>query len=165
MIMPTIYLANWAAIQARKQTRSLCDNARENSCRIPHEYRVGDQVLVRRSQDNLGKLQLPTEGPYYTIASIENLPINDTVVVDRGDSLETMNIRRLLPYFQPHNRGRECCTPRDVIMTSARVLQCSHCETVLSHILCLCSESRIPNDYSFHSCMFHHYIFDNSDPY
>jgi transposase InsO family protein len=102
MIMPTTYLANWAAIQARKQNRSLRDNRRENNYRIPHEYRVGDQVLIRRSLDNLGKLQLPTEGPY-TIVSIENLPINGTVVIDRGDSHETINIRHLLPYFQPNN--------------------------------------------------------------
>ena len=102
MIMPTTYLANWAAIQARKQARSLCDNHHENIYRIPHEYKVGDQVLIHCSLDNLGKLQLPTEGPY-TIASIENLPINGTVVIDLGNSYETINMRCLLPYFQLHN--------------------------------------------------------------
>jgi hypothetical protein len=30
------------------------------------------------------------------------------------------------------------------------VPECSHRETILSHILCLCSYSRILNDYSFH---------------
>jgi len=38
MIMPTPYLANWAAIQACKQTRYLHDNHHENTYRIPHEY-------------------------------------------------------------------------------------------------------------------------------
>ena len=62
MIIPTTYLANWAAIKVHNQNRSLCDYQCENTYHIPHKYRQGDQVLICKSLDNLGKLQLPTEG-------------------------------------------------------------------------------------------------------
>ena len=99
MIMPTTYLANWAAIQHRKQLQTDVANQRENASRIPHEFRVNDKVLIRRSLDNLGKLARPTLGPF-RIVDVDQVPINGTVIIDRGNAFERINIRRLVPYFQ-----------------------------------------------------------------
>ena len=46
MVMPTTYLANWAAIQHHHQLLSKYDNIRENSTCIPHEYHVNDRILI-----------------------------------------------------------------------------------------------------------------------
>jgi RNase H-like domain found in reverse transcriptase/Integrase zinc binding domain/Reverse transcriptase (RNA-dependent DNA polymerase) len=102
LILPTTYLANWAAIHHRRQQQSLHDSARENTKRIPHEYRVNDKVLLRRDLSVLGKLARHTEGPFKLI-DISQLNINGTVLIDRGNSTERINIRRVLPYFEPHN--------------------------------------------------------------
>ena len=102
MILPTTYLANWAAIQHRRQSLSEYDNNRENATRIPHEYRVNDRVLIRRSLDNLGKLARPTLGPF-RIVDVSSVSINGTVIIDRGNCQERINIRRLLPFFPRHN--------------------------------------------------------------
>lgn len=102
MIMPTTFLANWAAIQHRRQIRTNRDTERENSVRIPHEYRVNDKVLIKRDIAQLGKLARPTEGPF-TIIDVSTVKVNGTVVIDRGNSIERINIRRLVPYFQRYN--------------------------------------------------------------
>ena len=47
MIMPTTYLANWAAIHHRRQEQSIDSTTKENSSRIQHEYRINDRVLIR----------------------------------------------------------------------------------------------------------------------
>jgi len=46
MIMPTTYLANWAAIQHCKQEVTNAANKQENKHHIPHEYHVGVKILI-----------------------------------------------------------------------------------------------------------------------
>ena len=103
MIMPTTYLANWAAIQHRRQDKSIDSTTKENSSRIRHEYRLNDRVLIRRGVENpyLRTLARPTEGPY-KIIDIEQLPINGTVLIQcTANTTERVNIRRLVPFFEP----------------------------------------------------------------
>ena len=66
MIMPTAYLANWAAIHHRCQEQSSNSANKENNSRVHHEYRLNNRVLVCHGIGNpyLGKLMRPTEGPY-----------------------------------------------------------------------------------------------------
>ena len=102
-IMPTTYLANWAAIQHRRQDKSIDSTTKENSSRIRHEYRLNDRVLIRRGVENpyLRTLARPTEGPY-KIIDIEQLPINGTVLIQcTANTTECVNIRRLVPFFEP----------------------------------------------------------------
>ena len=102
-IMPTTYLANWAAIQHRRQEQSINSTTKENSSRIRHEYRLNDRVLIRRGVENpyLRTLARPTEGPY-KIIDIEQLPINGTVLIQcTANTTECVNIRRLVPFFEP----------------------------------------------------------------
>jgi hypothetical protein len=46
--LPISYQPDWELIQARKQAKINQSNQKENSSRIPHEYSVGDQVLVEQ---------------------------------------------------------------------------------------------------------------------
>ena len=48
MILNIKHMANWEFIRARKQKMINKNNQRENSKRIPHEYKQGDQVLIRK---------------------------------------------------------------------------------------------------------------------
>ena len=98
MIMLTTYLANWAAIQHRKQEVTNAANKQENKHRIPHEYHVGDKILICKQIDKLGKLQCPTQGPFI-IVEVQDLPFNGTVVINKGSYKEKINILCILPFF------------------------------------------------------------------
>ena len=92
-------------IQYRQNQQSQIDNQRENNKRVKHEFRLNDQVLIRRDIGNpyLGKLEKPTEGPF-KIIDISQLPINGTVLIERSpNATECVNIRCLLPFFAPTN--------------------------------------------------------------
>jgi hypothetical protein len=63
----------------------------------------------------LGKLAKPTQGPF-KIINVQQLPINGTVLIQWSPtSVEPVNIRRLLPFFECYNWGCKCHT--SVIMT------------------------------------------------
>ena len=93
MLLPIQFKADWARIRQRKQTQINTANLQENMQRIPHEYKVGDQVLL----ENYGikaKLSPPRKGPY----NITNVYTNGTVRIQRGAVSERVNLRRLTPY-------------------------------------------------------------------
>ena len=46
MILNTQYLADWTVIKACKQQLIRKNNIIENSKRIPHQYKVGDMVML-----------------------------------------------------------------------------------------------------------------------
>jgi hypothetical protein len=63
----------------------------------------------------LGKLAKPTQGPF-KIIDVQQLPINGTILIQWSPtSVECINIRWLLPFFEGYNWGCECHT--SVIMT------------------------------------------------
>jgi hypothetical protein len=96
MLLPTQFYADWAQIKLRKQQRINASNARENSKRVPHNYVVGDKVLVNRP-GILSKMSAPRSGPY----EILSLHDNGTVTISKGIAVtERINIRRLQPYFE-----------------------------------------------------------------
>jgi hypothetical protein len=102
------HVANWHAIRANKQKLIHQNNERENANRIPHEYEVGDKVLLLRNQPN--KYERPYDGPYV----IQKVLTNGTVHLKMGAVTDTVNIRRLQPYNEAPdtNRGGECNMPR-----------------------------------------------------
>jgi hypothetical protein len=65
MIHNISFKANWDQIQKRKQDIINESNQKENkiSCRIPYEYKVGDQVFLE-TPGILRKLSTPRTGPY-----------------------------------------------------------------------------------------------------
>jgi hypothetical protein len=95
MILPMRFKANWEIIQARRQKEINKNNARENSKRIDHTYRVGDKVCKRRP-GKLPKLGRKRDGPY-EVTAVYN---NGNVEILRGAVSERINIRRLNPYHE-----------------------------------------------------------------
>jgi transposase InsO family protein len=93
MLFPVQYIANWAGIGQRKWQQMEKDNQRENQKRINHDYKVNDLVLIRRDEIQQ-KLAKPTSGPYRIIQVF----VNGTVMLQRNNTRERINIRRLIPY-------------------------------------------------------------------
>jgi hypothetical protein len=105
MILPTSFAANWYAINSRKQAQSQSAADTKNRKCIPHEFFLNDKVLIHRDIGNpyLGKLAKPTQGPF-KIIDIQQLTINGTVLIQQSlTSVERINIRRLLPFFEHYN--------------------------------------------------------------
>jgi transposase InsO family protein len=105
MILPTSFATNWYAINNCKQAQSQSAADAENHKCILHEFRINDKVLIRRDIGNpyLGKLAKPTQGPF-KIIDVQQLPINGTILIQRSPtSVERVNIRRLLPFFERYN--------------------------------------------------------------
>jgi hypothetical protein len=85
--------ANWTLIRQRKQNLIDENNLRENNTRVPHEYRVGDQILITRAPK--GKYGTdPYEGPY----PIVQVHSNGTVRYQKGAVSDVINIRQVHPY-------------------------------------------------------------------
>ena len=118
MILNVTHIANWEHIKQRKQTLINKNNARENSKRIPHEYKQGDKVLLARGTEF--KYEAPYAGPYEVLASYDN----GTVRIQKGAVADTVNLRRLHPYFEPtmSNHGGECNRQRTPLRRSQRLL-------------------------------------------
>ncbi len=77
----------------RKQRDIDKNNSKENSIRVPHDYQVGDKVLVT-DKDIHRKSNSPTKGPY----SIVQVYTNGTIRVQHGVVTERVNIRFCTPY-------------------------------------------------------------------
>ena len=94
MLLSLPYRADWARIKLRKQ--GLIDKGvkRENKSRIKHVYSVGDNVLLTRP-GIIPKMSQPRTGPF----QITQVFTNGTVQLQRGAIIETVNIRRLTPFF------------------------------------------------------------------
>ncbi len=92
MIFNIQHQADWELIKQRKQTRINQNNQRENSKRIPHQYQVGDKVLLSRGTEN--KMETPFSGPH-EILGVNN---NGTVRLKVGCVEDLYNIRRIKPY-------------------------------------------------------------------
>ena len=104
MILNVQHEANWKYIQQRKQNLINKNNERENSKRIPHNYKEGDLVLLRQGTEN--KYETPYSGPYH-ILQVNN---NGTVQLKVKATIDTYDIRRLYPYTgaTDQDHGREC---------------------------------------------------------
>ena len=92
-ILNTKFEANWQIIKQRKQNLINKNNQRENAKRIPHQYQIGDKVLLHLG-DVKSKFAPQYEGPY-EIVSVHN---NGTVHIRKGPVTERVNIRIIHPY-------------------------------------------------------------------
>ena len=95
MIVNLQHAADWQAISRKKQAQVDKDNKRENSKRVSHDYRPGEQVLVIRD-GHFRKLDEPHQGPF----PITDVYVNGTVRIQRSVAVsERLNIRRITPYW------------------------------------------------------------------
>ena len=93
MILPIVVQANWHRIKQKRQEEIDRNNIRENRDRIPHDYKIGEKVLLRK-EGILRKLSAPREGPY----KVTNVYNNGTVSLQKGAVTTRVNIRRITPY-------------------------------------------------------------------
>jgi hypothetical protein len=97
MIFRKATTINWQHIHKERNKIIAASNSKENKARIAKEYKTGDKILLildadeQRSQPKMDK---PTRGPF--IITIHN---NGTVTIDRGNFTETINIRRIKPFY------------------------------------------------------------------
>ena len=93
MIHNIAFNANWDQIQKRKQDIINKSIKKENKSQIPHEYKVGDQVLLE-TPGILRKLSTPQRGPF-PVMQVYN---NGTVQIQKGIVSERVNTRQISPF-------------------------------------------------------------------
>ena len=95
---------NWQQVEKKRDQLAHKDNVRENSKRMPYEYTVGEKILiVSKSYERNRKLSAPTKGPY----EIVKINRNGTVVIERNQYHETINIRRIRPFKENKENNDE----------------------------------------------------------
>ena len=96
-ILNVSFEADWQYIKERKQKRILQNNRRENAARTPHQYNVGDRVMVRRDPNQKhGSDQF--QGPYTINRVYDNGTVKLTKATPAGGAVfETWNIRNMDP--------------------------------------------------------------------
>ena len=104
MILNIQHTANWEYIRERKQRLIKKNNQHENAKRIPHEYKEGDLVMLKKGTEN--KYESPYSGPH-TILKVNT---NGTVRLRMGAVTDTINIRRIEPFKSAPDsiHGGEC---------------------------------------------------------
>ena len=93
MILPIKFEADWALIEQQKQNSINNSNLQENKSRVPHEYKVGDKVLLQKP-GLLRKMTTPYSGPY----EVSHVFTNGTLSIIKGAVIQRVNIRRVVPY-------------------------------------------------------------------
>ena len=95
MLFDIPFLADWHKIREHRQHQTDCNTEWENrSCR-DLDYKVGDQVLLRKD-GILRKGESRYESDLWTITSVHT---NGTIRVQCGTKSERFNIRRVTPFF------------------------------------------------------------------
>ena len=92
-ILPIKHHTDWKYIQDKKQKLINLNNARENRKRIPHDYNIGDMILVSRNERSKHG-EREKNGPY-PIVQVNN---NGTLRYDKGPYSDIINIRQCEPY-------------------------------------------------------------------
>ena len=112
MILNMQYLADWTVIKAHKQQLIHKNNIIENSKRIPHQYKVGDKVMLENHRAN--KYEQPYKGPYLVM----QINTNGTVHLKIGAVMDTVNIRHIHPFkmmLSNANHGGKCSMCHSIV--------------------------------------------------
>ena len=90
--------ADWNFIKSRKQRVIKQNNQRENAKRIPHQYSVGDRVLiVNDPEQKHGEPQ--HVGPHTVTHVYDNGTVRLEQSTNNGGAVyQTWNVRKLFPY-------------------------------------------------------------------
>ncbi len=89
-------IVDWNNVHRIRTSQAIASNVRENKSRLDIQYAIGDKVLLVLDADerrDKPKLDRPTKGPFTVTRVFENGTVN------LGRYIETINIRRLKPYF------------------------------------------------------------------
>jgi hypothetical protein len=98
MIHKIAFRANGDSIKKIKQDIIIKSNQKEYKSQIPHEYEVGDQVLLEKTRI-LRKSSTPRTVPY----PVTNVYKNGKIRIYKGIVSERVNISRIIPFNQNPN--------------------------------------------------------------
>ena len=87
------HLADWRYVRERKQERIVATNDAENSKRLAHGHKPGDQVLVKAAQKRKHGSDACL-GP----CTVERVHNDGTLRVDEGPFTDVCNVRNATPY-------------------------------------------------------------------
>ena len=94
MFSPVSVDVDWNSINEKKQVSINKSNGRENSKRIPHTYKKGDYITLKKP-DILQKLPIPREGPYKVMKHNNN----GSILIEKAPTkIKNVNVRHLAPY-------------------------------------------------------------------
>ncbi len=91
MLFDIPFIADWQKIGEHRQQLTDLNNTRENEGRIDYDYKVGQKVLVRK-EGILRKSESILHRKSWLITTVHT---NGTIMVERGNKLERINIRRV----------------------------------------------------------------------
>jgi hypothetical protein len=96
MLFDISFIAGWQKIREHRQQLTVLYNARENEGRIDYDYKVGQKVLVQK-EGILSKSESIWHRMPWLITSVHT---EGTIMVQRKNKLERMNIRRVKPFVE-----------------------------------------------------------------
>ena len=96
MLFDIPFIADWQKIGEHRQQLTDLNNAHENEGRIDYDYKVGQKVLVRK-EGILRKSESICHRKPWLITSVHT---NGTIMVQRGNKLEQINIQRVKPFVE-----------------------------------------------------------------
>jgi hypothetical protein len=91
MLFDILFNADWKIIGEHRQRLTDLNTARENKGRIDYDYKVDQKILVR-NESILCKAQSIWQNDPWTITTVHT---NGTIMVQRRNKLERLNIRRV----------------------------------------------------------------------
>jgi hypothetical protein len=94
MLFNIPFIADWKIIGEHRQRLTDLNNDLENKGRINYDYKVGQKILVR-NKGILRKAQSLWQKDPWTITTDHT---NETIMIQCGNKLERLNIRRVKPF-------------------------------------------------------------------
>ncbi len=94
MLFDIPFIADWKKIGEHRQKLTDLNNARENKGRIDYDYKVGQKVPLRKE----GILHNAESRWHKEPRLIISVHTNETIMVQCGNKIERMNIRRVNPF-------------------------------------------------------------------
>ncbi len=100
MLFNILFVANWQKIGEHRQRLTDLNNTPENEDRIDYDYKVGQKVLLRK-EGILCNAESRWHKKPWLITSVHT---NGTIMVQCGNKIDRMNIRRVKPFEEDlHN--------------------------------------------------------------
>jgi len=96
MLFDIPFIADWKQIGEFRQHQTDCSNKRENSTRVNHDYKVGDEILIRKD-GILRKAESIWRKDPWTITTVHT---NGTIRIQCRTKPERINIQRVTPFSE-----------------------------------------------------------------
>ncbi len=103
MLFDIPFIADWQNIREHSQRLTDLNNACENEGRIDYDHKVGQKVLLRK-EVILRNAESRWHKKPLLITSVHT---NGTIMVQRGNKIDRMNIRRV-ELFEDDLHNNEC---------------------------------------------------------